>query len=77
MGTSSSVEYEVRAGGASVASGPAADASITLGRDTLAKMAAGGIPVKVSLRRRGERFVTEVYVLYENGEARITGIRHN
>jgi hypothetical protein len=77
MGTSSSVEYEVRAGGASVASGPAADSSITLGRDTLAKMAAGGIPVKVSLRRRGERFVTEVYVLYENGEARITGIRHN
>lgn len=76
-GTTSDIQYELQADGQAVASGSATDSSLSLDRDTLAKIAAAAKPARLTLRRRGESFVSEVFIVYEDGRARITGIRHN
>jgi hypothetical protein len=78
-GAGTAVEFEIRpAGGqAVIASGRVAGSSVALDQDALSKIAAHGGLAKVSLRRHGESFVTEVHVLYQSGRASITGIRHN
>ncbi|MCI0354491.1 MAG: hypothetical protein L0099_05540 [Acidobacteria bacterium] len=78
-GSNPAVEYEVRSAGGqtAIASGSSAGSSIALDQDTLARIAASGNLAKVSLRRPGESFLTQVFLLYQDGRASITGIRHN
>ncbi len=71
------IEYQIKAGSHAVASGAATDSSVHLSRDTVAKIAASGKPARMTLRRPGESFISQVFILYENGQARITGVRHN
>jgi len=71
------IEYEIRAnqGQVLITAGALTASELALDPDLLRKM--GGGRAHVSLRRRGERAVTEVFLLSENGQTRITGIRHN
>ncbi len=71
------IEYEVRTHGArSVLVADLLFASeLTLPSGALQKVR--GSPIRVSLRRRGESAVTEVFLLSQNGRTRISGIRHN
>ncbi len=71
------IEYEIRVdqGKTLLAVGSLAGSELTLHPDSLRTLD-GGV-ARVSLSRRGERSVTEVFLLSENGQTRITGIRHN